>query len=339
MKAISFIIPAYNASQTVIRTMESILHTGIPSDSMEIIVVDDCSTDSTREVVNEYAKSHPQVLLLCQQQNHRQGAARNRGLSVAEGEYVMFVDADDYVNVGLKDALNRIEQSNADVVFCKYSIMTFAQKEVENSIPISEKQVYTGSDFCSNYYDTSVGNYVWAYIWRRKSLISINRIFIEDRRYEDADWIQEVLFACKRIVFSKANVYIYHCVNNNSTTHTISTDTLADWVHMAYRQWMFAEEIKNDAPLYYDKLICSCRHIVNGHFSFRRLSRFTPRQVRDIFSRVGKPAMNYLSGKKGWQFFPKLCFLTPRLVICMIIIAYPLAAFGRRLTNIYRKIR
>lgn len=339
MSAISFVIPAYNADKTIVRTMESILNTGIPAENIEIIVVDDCSTDNTREVVQEFAQTHPQVQLLCQPQNHRQGAARNRGLSVAKGEYVMFVDSDDYVNTALREALNRLEQLNADVVFCKYTVKTSHLKEVENPIPISETQVYTGQDFCSKYYDTSVGNYVWAYIWRRNNLISINRSFIEDRRFEDADWIQEVLYTSRNIIYSKANIYIYNCVNNDSTTHTTSTDTLGDWVNMAYRQWIFAEEVKQDAPLFYDKLIYSSRHIVNGHFSFRRLSRFTPIQVKEIFDRVGETALKYLASKGGWQRFPSLCFHAPRLVIGIIALVYPLATAGRWITNIIRKIR
>lgn len=339
MTTISFIIPAYNASNTIVRTMDSILKIRIPVEHMEIIVVDDCSTDSTREVVRKYAQMHPQVQLLCQPENHRQGAARNRGLAIAKGDFVMFVDSDDYVNDGLRDALNRIKQSDADAVFCKYTIETSFQKEVENPVPLTEMKVYTGPEFCSKYYDTSVGNYVWAYIWRRSSILSIHRSFIEDRRYEDTDWIQEVLYACGKIIYSNANIYIYNCVNTNSTSHTISTDTLGDWVNMAYRQWIFAEEIKDNAPLYYDKLIFSCRHIVNGHFSFRRLSRFKPSQVKEIFERVGETALKYLASKGGWARFPSLCFRSRRLAICVVAVSYPLTSFGRKVVSFIRKLR
>lgn len=340
MKAISFIIPAYNANQTVIRTMESILHTGIPADSMEIIVVDDCSTDSTREVVNEYAKSHPQVLLLCQKQNHRQGAARNRGLSVAEGEYVMFVDSDDTVTEGVATVYQFAKEKRLDAVL---GIMALVEKEhVTDTIetPIPDKEIFSGKEFAERYFSTAVNNYPVIYIWRKQYLLETNRPFEEDRRYEDGDWCDKNVYFCKSIGYIKQILYHYHHAESvNSTAHTISTETLADWVHMAYRQWMFAEEIRKDSPLFYKKLIYSCLHIVNGHFSFRRLTRFTPRQVKEIFDRVGTPAMNYLQEKDGWQFFPKLCFHIPRLVICIIAIAYPLATLGRRLANIYRKIR
>lgn len=336
---ISFIIPAYNASGTIIRMLESIRSVMEEKVAYEVIVVDDCSKDNTREIVMTYSQKHSEIVLVCLPQNHRQGAARNRGLKMAKGEYVMFVDADDSVNIGLREALNRLEQSKADVVFCKYTKETSSLKEVENSTPISEMQIYTGSDFCAKYYDTSIGNYVWAYIWRRKSLLSINRFFVEDRRFEDTDWIQEVLYASKKIIYSEANIYIYNCVNDKSTTHTTSTDTLGDWVNMAYRQWEFAEEIKNDTPLFYDKLICSCRHIVNGHFSFRRLSRFTPWQVKEIFNRVGETALKYLAAKGGWSRFPSLCFRSQSLVIGITVFAYPVASLGRWIINFRRKLR
>ena len=77
MNVISFVIPAYNAENTIVRTMGSILNTGIPIADMEIIVVDDCSKDNTREVVRDFAQRHSQVQLLCQAQNHRQGTGKS----------------------------------------------------------------------------------------------------------------------------------------------------------------------------------------------------------------------------------------------------------------------
>lgn len=340
MMDISFIIPAYNAGRTVVRTLDSILQTGIPLEQMEIIVVDDCSTDNTREVVHEFAQTHPQVQLLCQPKNHRQGAARNRGLSVAQGEYVMFVDSDDTVTEGVAEVYAFARDNELDASLGILALVEEGKVVGLIETPMRDREILSGRDFAEKYFDTAVNNYPVIYVWRKQYLLDTNRPFEEDRRYEDGDWCDKNAYFCKTIGFVKTIVYHYHHAESvNSTAHTTSTDTLGDWVNMAYRQWMFAEEIKDDAPMFYDKLIYSCRHIVDGHFSFRRLTRFTPHEVKEIFDRTGDTALAYLASKGGWPRFPSLCFYSQRLAVGIIAVTHPLATAGRWLTNTYRKLR
>lgn len=80
---ISFIIPVFNGQKTIKRCLDSIYHIGISSNSFEVLVIDDCSTDFTTTIVDEYASHHSNLVLIRQTSNHRQGAARNRGISLA----------------------------------------------------------------------------------------------------------------------------------------------------------------------------------------------------------------------------------------------------------------
>ena len=252
----------------------------------------------------------------------------------------MFVDSDDTVTDGVADVYQFAKDNKLDAAL---GILALVEKgEVVSVIetPMQDKEIVSGQDFAEKYFSTAVNNYPVIYVWRKQYLIDTNRPFEEDRRYEDGDWCDKNAYFCKNIGFVKQILYHYHHAESvNSTAHTTSTDTLGDWVNMAYRQWMFAEEIKQDAPLFYDKLINSCRHIVNGHFSLRRLSRFTPLQVKEIFGRVGPIALKYLASKGGWPRFPTLCFHSPRLVVGIISVVYPLATVGRWITNTMRKIR
>ena len=88
---ISFIIPAFNASQTIVRCLDSIYSLVIPETEYEVIVIDDCSNDDTVTVIESYALSHENLTLLRQSENHRQGAARNRGLEIAKGQYIFYL--------------------------------------------------------------------------------------------------------------------------------------------------------------------------------------------------------------------------------------------------------
>lgn len=88
---ISFIVPAFNALSTNSRCLDSNYGLSFGKSNFEVIVIDDCSTDNTVELVKRYASSHSNLILLCQLENHRQGAARNRGLGVAKGDYIYFL--------------------------------------------------------------------------------------------------------------------------------------------------------------------------------------------------------------------------------------------------------
>ena len=103
---LSIIIPAYNASKTLPRCMDSIFAVGLEEADFEVIAVDDCSTDNTLELLQEYSERHSNVKVLHQTVNKRQGAARNRAIAEADGEYIAFVDADDTVMDGMVKALD-----------------------------------------------------------------------------------------------------------------------------------------------------------------------------------------------------------------------------------------
>ena len=83
---VSFIIPSYNSAHTVGRCLDSIYALSLKPFEFEVIFVDDCSTDNTCVIVAEYQSQHPNITLLKQPTNNRQGAARNRGMFVAKGE-------------------------------------------------------------------------------------------------------------------------------------------------------------------------------------------------------------------------------------------------------------
>lgn len=113
---VSVIVPAWNVAHLLPRCLDSLLAQS--HRPLEIIVIDDGSTDGTATVMRDYHERHPEVHLISQP--HRNvGPARNAGLSVARGEYIGFVDADDWVEPDFYAELVRIaETSGADVVVC-----------------------------------------------------------------------------------------------------------------------------------------------------------------------------------------------------------------------------
>lgn len=120
MKEISVIIPCYNVARWVDRCLTSIVRQTIGLDVLEVICIDDASTDDTWEHLQEWERKYPDNLVLVRQEvNRRQGAARNLGLQYASTEWVAFVDADDWLE---KDYFEKLYVPAAhykcDVVVC-----------------------------------------------------------------------------------------------------------------------------------------------------------------------------------------------------------------------------
>ena len=92
---VSVIVPVYNAEKYVSKCFDSLVNQSLKD--IEIIVIDDGSTDKTQEIVKDYANKDGRIKIITQT-NQKQGAARNRGLEIAQGEYVTFVDADDWID-------------------------------------------------------------------------------------------------------------------------------------------------------------------------------------------------------------------------------------------------
>ncbi len=116
-KKISVIIPAYNIEDLITRCLESVYNQTYPGELLEIIVVDDGSTDGTLTKIQEFASGNQNgaEIKVIHQENGGSSAARNHGLSVATGDYIGFVDADDYIDERMYEVLmNAIETHSAD---------------------------------------------------------------------------------------------------------------------------------------------------------------------------------------------------------------------------------
>ena len=116
MPDVSVIIPAFNTARTIERCLDSLL---AQQADVEIIVVDDCSTDATWEICRRYAARFDRVRAVRNERNVGQGLSRNRGIELARGEYLAFVDSDDYVDRHMYEDMLALAQGRHDVVGCK----------------------------------------------------------------------------------------------------------------------------------------------------------------------------------------------------------------------------
>jgi len=243
---LSFVIPVFNGSSFIIRCLNSIYSLNIPLDDFEIIVIDDCSTDNTCSIVEDYIETHLQVILLKQAENHRQGAARNRGLREAIGEYIYFVDADDYVLPALKKSYELTTSSNADMIYGYMEVEKPKGFElIKNSfIPSS---TLPGSEFAELFYDQGVFLYPPSYIYRKQFLLDINGFFVENRQHEDRDWLANVLVQANSVIVNPNPIYRY-VLNLSSTCRGKRYSTVFDHTASGIRHIRLSHQLQSKCP-------------------------------------------------------------------------------------------
>lgn len=280
---LSYIIPAYNAIETVGRTLDSIYATSLPETDFEVIVVDDCSKDNTCKLVKQYMCEHSNLQLLRQPQNHRQGAARNCGLKVAKGEYISFVDSDDVIQDGIVAALQLANRYKVDLVYCSCYHEKTPTEVVLKCIDLDEHVVMSGVEFCEKYQHEGVFWYPWGILYKRSWLISLNYPFVEDRQHEDRDWLAFVMSHAGTVINSRHIMYRYVC-NPESTCRKLRYSTVFDHVASGIRHIDLSRQLHVSCPKLSATLFGFGVDEINRSIRLRNLTKFTWSENKDLYN-------------------------------------------------------
>lgn len=271
--SISFIIPVYNGSEFIVRCLDSICHLALPEQEYEVIVVDDCSTDNTRDIVRRYINSHPQVRLLCQPENHRQGAARNRGLDAANGKYIAFIDADDIVLSGMVSAYMVAQQTDADMVYT-YMEIEHPCGNLLHSLSDVPTKILSGAQFGETYCVEGVFYYPPSYLYKKTFLEKIGIRFIENRQHEDRDWLASILVRATSVAVCPQVAYRYTC-NPNSTCRAPRYSTIFDHVASGIRHIRLSEDLADTCPNLSKTLYAFGQDEIYKSLRFRNLTKYS----------------------------------------------------------------
>lgn len=218
-------VPVYNVEQYLRKCVDSLLEQDLSSSEYEIILVDDGATDSCPQICDEYAAKHDNIRVI-HQKNGGLSAARNSMIPEARGEYIMFVDSDDYIEPNVLGYLMRtMEEKKLDVLRYNY------QNVRENGdifVPFKTGKPYfdyrddvlNGEDFLNC--RLGYACYAWAFILRRDLIISNdqspmtndkcekdNILFTPGIYFEDTDWTPRMLLKAKRVSSTEKIVYNY----------------------------------------------------------------------------------------------------------------------------------
>ena len=237
---LSIIVPVYNAEKRLRRCVDSLLDQELPSEDYEIILVDDGSKDASPQICDEYAAAYSGLVCVIHQPNGGVSMARNAGLDAAVGEYVMFVDADDYIEPNcLHEIVGQVYKSNAEVLFYKHKVVTEQSERIDNSVPtgITVKDFCTGEYYMLNNGDTGS---IWRSLYSRDVIESIKLRFYPNITHQDVLFNFQILPFVERIAFCDVVVYDY-IYEGESLTRTKSVEKIK---YNIYNDFVVAAEIK-----------------------------------------------------------------------------------------------
>ena len=227
---ISIIVPVYNVENYISKCLKSIINQSYKN--LEIIVVNDGSTDRSGHICNYYSKIDKRVILI-NQKNQGLSMARNNALDIASGEYIGFVDSDDWVESDMFSTLyENAVVHNADIAICNATRIFDSEKiNLPNKIFLFSKYnndesiaVYTGVNKF-NYYLSKRDYYVWNKLYKRYLFNNVR--FPSGKLFEDIFTTYKLIDNANRIVITTKSMYNYVYRTDSITERPFSIDKMA----------------------------------------------------------------------------------------------------------------
>ncbi len=233
---ISVIVPVYNAEKTIKRCVDSIIEQTL--ENIEIILINDGSTDQSIKILKELQKKDNRVILI-NKKNEGVSATRNYGLKIARGEFIGFIDSDDIIEKNMFEELyNQINSNLIDIVMCKFKIFynkniikenfflnTNSHDQLKKEIILNMIGLENEEKF--NKLNTIMGS-VWRSIYRKDVIINNNILFDNDISYSE-DLIFNLKFMTKCKELRVINKYLYkYFIYDTSLSKSFSPNSIIE---------------------------------------------------------------------------------------------------------------
>lgn len=253
-KKLSIIIPVYNVEKYIKRCLDSVFDQKVSKSEYEVIVVNDGTQDGSMSIVKQYEKYENLIVLT--QENKGLSGARNSGLRIAKGEYVWFVDSDDFLasNLVLKE-LFAVFDSNKNVEIISSGFYLEDELSGRRLLQqVTKSSSYLGKTLDRNIYIQKAINKGCAprYIIKRDFFVNNALYFHEGIYHEDFEFVAKLLFFASAVYLVKSPLYVYLIRNSGSITSTLSYKRLFNCLTIVQELSHFKE---NKASSLMDRMI------------------------------------------------------------------------------------
>jgi len=294
LSKLSIIIPVYNVEKYLPQCLDSVFLEQNLED-VEVICVNDGSPDNSRAILSEYAEKY-ENLLIVDRENGGLSAARNSGLDVAIGEYIYFLDSDDYLLPGsINKALRFAVENKTDISF-------FNAKNGEDSLYFYEKKplggIHAGKHFYTEYYRQNgffPPSPVWLYIYHHTFLKSLRLRFKEGVVHEDEEFTPKAFYQAERVSALNIPLQYHRVLRDGAITAAFSERNLADIIGNLESVFSFLRNKHAEEPLFYHKLFLEYLGVA------KKTASFYPGKKSALFSVADFERMKACAA--GWDWY------------------------------------
>lgn len=314
--------------------MDSVFAIGLRNEEFEVICVDDCTKDSSVQIVEKYMAQHNNLILLRHQENKKQGGARNTGINHARGKYVIFVDADDRIpSYDIDGLLTYMNENDMELLLGAAEVIS-PQGSIKRwgNAPTVESPIMSGPEiFNEGYVHKIAYGVVWMGIY---SLELVKRLppFVEKVFFEDTDWTLRCAYEARKLQYKSIVIYNYF-ENEGSTTKIGSISKLIERAHQGLRIWNWGQNTVENHDEVSDAVEEYCTWNMQA---FKSLLLFRHAEICQFFNAFTEEEiatmLNWSTNSK-WRFFAK----HPQSVRMFLYFVSPIARIGKKIKAVFVK--
>lgn len=313
---VSVIIPVYNAEKYIYKCLDSVFNQTYKN--IEVIIINDGSKDKSKEIILETINEFKNVVYI-EQENQGSSVARNKGLSIAKGRYVLFLDSDDYLDINsVKLLYEKAINTDSDMVIMGHKKVydynyKDQYKEEYTKINIDESKVYKGKDICDIMLNRKIQGYACDKFIKAEKIKEVGLYFEPKRYIEDLYPMFKLVYNCDKITFVNKPLYNYRHVMT-SISNKRNEKIINDYVYAHDKVLDFIKE-KNDfnsESIFYFKYeafrtIISMINIYYKHsykiynyFNAKNLNNYEPK-IKDLLKSTNIRAISKIDAFL-WKF-------------------------------------
>lgn len=318
---LSIIIPLYNCENEISQCLQSIIDniesSGQYHNQIEVIVVNDGSTDNSFAIVRELSGKR-KYLKIISQQNMGVSCARNTGMKKANGKYIWFIDADDYIaKNSISNLLKIATENDLDMLF--FSHINGYSEALSNYTPTQNfnnlSEIISGKEYIGNY---QYAPYAWHYILKNDFVTKTNVRFEPKRTMEDTMFTTAILLFANKIASVDAECY-YYITRRNSITHSTNTahqnKLIDDYIYVAQYLNTILKDLENGD--HYIRIADRRNSFI--FFTLIKVLKFAPQRIKEVVTLLRQkklyPFNSLLSNNYPGLKYRILCFCMNRQFI------------------------
>lgn len=269
---LTIVIPVYNVEDYLSKCIDSCLNQNVSFEDYEVLIINDGSTDKSAQIAQDYASTYPNISFI-DQENNGLSYTRNKGIQLAKGEYVWFVDSDDWIEKNIFQELLQETSKHPDII----AIPLKFQGLRNDAYDLLDFKKITGREFLKADKFPMGAQF---YVFNREFLLKNNIKFVGGIYHEDCLFTPEALYKATEIIRFPRIAYYYYLRNNGSITSTPSLKRANDCIFITQQLFLTGDQNETLRNTFYDLGMQSL------NAGIRIISKYFPEKISEIKSNL-----------------------------------------------------